>query len=233
MFIRRACCAASIFALAACASNGNTGEPSGQPTSQQAEPDYSNADIANIAKVKSGFGPQFRVTEVPRTGIDPRLLTPQRVPPGLTFDPADCAKLATGQVLPPDLKGNMAATSAEGEGNRFIAIAVETSAPVPITDPGQGCRKVAFTGPSLSGLVELVDAPQIDGVHTIGIRRMVQTTIAGQTRTGEVYNYVAGFGPFLVIVTANALVQPGQPVGPVNTQRAEELVTAAVAAVKG
>jgi hypothetical protein len=36
-----------------------------------------------------------------------------------------------------------------------------------------------------------------------------------------------------VIVTANPMVLPGRPVAPVNTQRARDLFTAAVAAVKG
>jgi hypothetical protein len=45
----------------------------------------------------------------------------------VTFDPPDCCAYASGQTLPPGLTDNMAALSAEGEGNRFIAIAVETS----------------------------------------------------------------------------------------------------------
>jgi hypothetical protein len=197
-----------------------------------AEPDLSHADIAHVANVKSGFGSDFHVTSVGPTGIDPRLLS-QKLPPGLTFDPADCEKAATAQILPSGAKGNMAATTAEGKGNRFIAIAVETSEPVPATDPPQNCRKVAFNMPGVQGQVEMVDAPHIDGVHTLGTRRVVQTTAAGAARTGELYNYTASFGTFLVIVTANPLVLPGQPIAPVDTQRARDLLTAAVAAVKG
>ena len=40
-------------------------------------------------------------------------------------------------------------------------------------------------------------------------------------------------GTFVVIVTAYPLVLPDKPVAPVNTQRARDLLTAAVAAVKG
>lgn len=224
MFNRTACCAAvaGVLTLTACAA--------GQP----AEPDYSRADIANVAQVKSSFGPQFQVTEVGPTGIDPRFLAAQPVPPGVTFDPADCAKFATGQAFPPGLKGNMAATTAEGEGNRFITIAVETSEPVPLDDPGEACRKVAFTGGPIRGLVEAVESPDIGGgVRTTGSHRVVHTTVDGALRTGELYNYVAAFGPFLVIVTANPLVVPDKPVTPVDTQRARDLLTAAVAAVKG
>jgi len=195
--------------------------------------DLSHADIAHVANVKSSFGPEFKVTSVGPTGIDPRLLGPQTLPPGMTFDPTDCAKAASQQVVPQGMKGNMAATTAEGDGNRFIAMAVETSEAVPRTDPAQNCQKVGFSGPGMRGLVEVVEAPQIDGVHTVGSHRVLQTTVDGKPRTGELYNYVASFGTFLVIVTANPLVLPDKPVAPVNTQRARDLLTAAVAAVKG
>lgn len=202
-------------------------------TGQSAGQDVLHADIAHIANVKSSFGSQFTVTSVGPTGIDPRVLGPQPLPQGMTFDPADCAKAASQQVVPAGVAGNMAATTAEGDGNRFIAIAVETSAAVPHNDPAQDCQKVGFSGPGMRGLVEVVEAPQIDGVHTVGTHRVLQTTTDGKPRTGELYNYVARFDSFIVIVTANPLVLPDQPVAPVDTQRARDLLTAAVAAVKG
>ena len=202
-------------------------------TGQSAETDISRADIANVASVKSTFGPQFQVSEVGPTGVDPRLLAPQALPPGMKFEPAECAKFAAGQTVPTGLKGNMAATSAEGEGNRFIAIAVETSEPVPFNDPGQACGKVGFAGGGVRGLVEVVESPRIDGVRTLGTHRVLQTAVDGEPRTGELYNYVASLGNLLVIVTANPLVLPDKPVAPVNTQRARDLLTAAMSAVKG
>jgi hypothetical protein len=202
-------------------------------TGQSAEPDLSRADIANVKNLRSSFGPPYKVTDVGPTGIDPRLLGPQALPAGMKFDPADCAKFAAQQVVPSGAKGNMAATTAEGEGNRFIAIAVETSEAVPVNDPAQNCQKVGFAGGGVRGLVEVVEAPQIGGVHTAGTHRVLQTMVDGKPRTGELYNYVATFGTFVVIVTANPLVLPGKPVAPVNTQRARDLLTAAVAAVRG
>jgi hypothetical protein len=62
---------------------------------------------------------------------------------------------------------------------------------------------------------------------------VVQATAAGKTRTGELYTYVARFGTFAVIVSANPLVIPNQPVAPVDTKRAADLLSAGVAAVKG
>ena len=206
--------------LAACSSGAAPGE-SGDA-----------ASIAKVSDVKSSFGPGFKVTEVPTTGIDPKVLAGQKLPAGLTFDPPDCAKFAAGQAMPPDLKGNMAAVAAEGAGNRFITIAMETSEPVPVTDPGTGCQKVGFTGGALRGAVEVVPAPQIAGVQTQGVHRILQTTIDGKPQTGEIYSYTAHFGDYQVIVTANPLVVPGQPLVPVDTKRAEALLSAAVDAIK-
>ena len=210
------CCAGW---LAACATGEST--------------DSSRADIAKVAEVKSTFGPQFQVTNVPPTGIDPRLLSLQKLPDGLKFDPANCAGFATGQALPAGLQGNMAAVSAEGDGNRFVTIALETSSPVPVSDPGQDCQKVGFAGGPLRGLVEVVEAPQIDGAQTQGVHRVLQTVIDGEPRAGEVYSYSAHFGNYEVIVAANPLVLPDRPMVPVDTNRARDLLTAAVSAVKG
>jgi len=192
-----------------------------------------SADIAKVSDLKASFGPDYNLTEVPKTGIDPMLLAVQKLPDGLKFDPPGCAKFATGQLVPAGTKGNMAAVSAEGQGNRFIVIAVETNEPVPVTEPGADCRKVTFSGGAVRGSVESVDAPKIDGAQTLGVHRVLQTVINGQPRTGEVYNYSAHFGDYQVLVTANPLVVPDKPVAPVNTQRAGELLVAGVNAIRG
>lgn len=201
---------------------------SGGPT-----PSVVQGDISRLVDVKSSFGPEFKVSTVAPTGIDPRLLAPQSLPQGVTFDPADCGKFATGLALPPGLKGNMAAVTAEGAGNRFIAIAVQTSEELRFPDPGENCGKVAFAGPGARGLVEVAEVPSIGGATTSGTHRFVQTTVDGRLASGELYNYVARFGSFLVIVTANPLVVPNTPVQPVDTQRARELLAAAVNDVRG
>lgn len=211
---------ASVGALAGCASGDGAAEGD------------SSADIARVAELKSSFGPEFTVTEVPTTGIDPKLLAAQKLPEGLKFEPADCAQFAAGQQMPADLKGNMAAVSAEGEGLRFITIAMETNEPVPMVERGDNCQKVNFAGGALRGTVEAVDTPQIDGVQTQGVHRVLQTTVNGKPQTGEIYSYLAHFGDYQVIVTANPLVVPDKPVVPVDTARAQKLLSDAVAAIR-
>ena len=191
-----------------------------------------SADIGKIGAVKSSFGPEFHVTNVAPTGIDPKLLTSQKLPEGLKFQPADCAKLATAQGIPPGVQGNMAAVVAEGDGNRYIAIAVQTSKPVPFSAPGPQCQKVDFGGGPVRGLVEAVDVPQISGTETLGVHRIVETIVNGKPNVGEIYYYSAHFADYQVIVTANPLVIPDQPVVSVNTGRARDLLSKAVAAVR-
>ncbi|BBX20472.1 hypothetical protein CRI77_09475 [Mycolicibacterium duvalii] len=195
--------------------------------------DLTGADIARVADLKAGFGPEFTVSSVGPAAVDPRLLAPQTLPPGLTFDPPECADSASERTVPEGTKGNMAAVTAEGEGVRYIVIAVETSAPVPVNAPDGQCDKVTFNGAGLRGLVEVVEAPQIEHTDTVGTHRVLQTTTAQGPRTGQLYNYVAKFGNFLVIVTANPLVVADRPLADVDTARARDLVTEAVGLVRG
>ncbi|SBS73098.1 conserved exported hypothetical protein [uncultured Mycobacterium sp.] len=190
------------------------------------------ADIAKVTTLKSKFGPEFTVSETAKTGIDPQVLAGQKLPDGLIFDPPACAKFAAGQLVPTGTEGNMAAVSAQGEGNRFIVIAVETNSPIPVAEPGPDCQKVTFTGSGMRGLVEIVDTPKIDGTETLGVHRVLQAAVNNQVRTGETYNYSAHFGVYQVIVSANPLVVPDKPIVPVNTGRARDLLVAGVNAVR-
>jgi hypothetical protein len=210
----------SVCLLAACSSHASS-------------EGASSADITKISQVKSVFGPEFKVKDVPKTGIDPKVLTTHKLPPGLTFEPPNCSSFVIGQDMPAGLQGNMAAVSAEGDGNRFIAMAVQTNEAVPFSDPGRNCRKVAFEGGQVSGIIEVVDTPHIEGTRTLGVHRILQTTVNGKPRSGELFNYSAHFGDYQVIITANSLLQAGKPAAPVDTNRARDLLVKSVAAVKG
>ncbi len=200
--------------------------------SSQTTTPAAKVDIAHVAAVKSSFGPEFTVTDVSERAIDPKFLAARKLPDGLTFDPAQCAKAALGPDMPPDLKGNMAAESAEGGGVRYVVIAVETSKEVPINDPSKDCSKVGFSGAQLRGAIEVIDAPHIDGAHTQGIHRVLQAIYGGGAHTGELYDYSAQFGDYQVIVIANPLVVPNQPVAKVDMHRARDVLVAAVAAIR-
>jgi hypothetical protein len=209
----------SACLLAACSSHG----------SSQTAP---TADITKISQVKSDFGPEFKVKDVPKAAIDPKVLSTHKLPPGLKFDPPDCSSFVVGEDMPPGLQGNMAAVAAEGDGNRFIAMAVQTSEAVPVNDPGRKCQKVGFEGGRVRGLIEVVKAPQIQGTRTLGVHRVLQTTVNGKPRSGELYNYTAHFGDYQVIITANPVPQPGKSATPIDTNRARDLLVKSVAAIR-
>jgi len=209
----------SACVVAACSSHGSS---ESAPT----------ADITKISQVKSDFGPEFKVKDVPKTAIDPKVLSTHKLPPGLKFDPPDCSSFVVGEDMPPGLQGNMAAVAAEGDGNRFIAMAVQTSEAVPFNDPGRNCQKVGFEGGRVRGLIEVVEAPKIQGTRTLGVHRVLQTTVNGKPRSGELYNYTAHFGDYQVIITANPVLQPGQSAAPIDTTRARDLLVKSVAAIR-
>ena len=95
---------ASVCVLAGCSSGGDTSS--------------AKADISKVADVRSSFGPEYKVADITERAIDPKLLSARKLPDGLTFDPANCAKVAAGPEMPPDLQGNMAAVSARSEERR-------------------------------------------------------------------------------------------------------------------
>jgi hypothetical protein len=103
---------------------------------------------------------------------------------------------------------------------------------VPFREPGHNCKKVAFQGGRVRGLIEVVDVPQIDGTQTLGVHRVLQTVVQGKPRSGELYNYSAHFGDYQVIVTANPIVVQGQPAKPVDTKQARDLLVKSVAAIR-
>ncbi len=201
--------------------------------SWRSEAELTSADIGKIVDIKGDFGPGYEVKDIAKTGIDPKLLAERKLPEGLNFEPSACEDFAVGQKVPEGVEGNMAAVTAEGQGNRFIVIALETSEPVPFREPSHGCKKVGFAGKGLRGVIEAVDAPHITGTKTLGVHRILQASMRGKTRTGELYDYSAHFGNYQVIVTANPLVIPNQPVADVDIDRAKELLTHAVAAITG
>lgn len=191
-----------------------------------------SADIAKVVQVKSSFGPEYKVADISERAIDPKLLAARKLPDGLVFDPASCAKVAAGPDMPPDLQGNMAAVSAEGNGVRYVVIAMETSKPLPVNDPGKDCAKVRFSGAGIRGGFEVVDAPHVDDTQTLGVHRVLQTAAPGGPLTGQLYDYSAQFGDYQVIVIANPLVVPNQPPAKVDTDRARDLLVKAVAAIR-
>lgn len=190
-------------------------------------------DISKIFLVKSTFGPDYKVATTGPAAIDPRLLIAPTLSSDMTFEPADCAKYASGQTLPRDLTGTMATVSAEGDRNRFVAAALQTSQQVPYEPISENCRHIAFTGRSVKGVIDLVDAPRIDDAETLATHRVLQATLGGQDRSSDLYNYTAYLGNCVVLVAATSVAAPDQPPAAVDVEMARRLLTDSVASVRG
>lgn len=192
-----------------------------------------NININRIFSLKSTFGPQYKVVTSGPTGIDPRLLAPPPLSPDMTFDPAECSKYAKGQMLPRGLAGSMATVSAEGDNNRLLAVAVQTSQQVSYEPISDSCRHIEFSGRSVRGSIDVIDAPHIAVARTLAIHRMLEATFGGRGRFGELFNYTAYLGNGLVLVAATPLAMPNGSYAAVDVGKARRLLTDSVAAVRG
>lgn len=197
-------------------------------TGQSAHP----PDITKLFDVKSTFGPEYRVTTKGPSGIDPRMVGPQKLPPGVKFDPPDCGDYGAGQRLPIGLEGKMTVVSVEGNGNRFMSIAIQATKPVPVEAVPENCKHVTFEAGKLSGVIDAVDAPQINGAQTVGTQRQIQASANGKQLSREVDNYAAYLGDLVVMVGVNPVVVRDQPPAPIDVERARRLLTDSVSAIR-
>jgi Domain of unknown function (DUF5642) len=210
----------SACALAGCASGVQSSAPA-------------KADIGKVVAVKSSFGPEFQLKDIARRPVDAGFFTERKLPAGVNFDPPECGNVVLAPTTPSGgVQGSMVGVSAEGDGNKFEVIAVQTSPAVPLNYPSHHCGTVAFTAPHMRGSVETVDAPGIQGAHTLGVHRMVQALKDDSAHTTELYRYSAQFGEYDVMVIATPLAAEDQPAAPVDTQRARDLLVSAVAAIR-
>lgn len=194
---------------------------------------HQQIDTTDLFKVESTFGDEFKTRTKGPTEIDPKMLRPESLPDGVTFDPPDCHDFVTAARLPKGSRGTMSMLAADGEGNRFTAMVAKTEAPVPFdAETAARCAHVTFGLGKLTGYVDEADAPQIDGVTTTGSHRQIDIEVEDGQRSSEIYNFTAYLGDSMVLVTAGPLVVRGQPPAPVDVDRARQLLVDAVAAVR-
>ena len=118
--------------------------------------DSSSADIARVLDVKSSFGPEFKVSTVAPTAIDPRLLAPQALPPGVSSIRRTAprsrrprpSRRVSRATWPRRLPRAMATASSRSRSRRRRRCQSPTL--------GTACKKVAFAGGGARGLVEVV-----------------------------------------------------------------------------
>ncbi len=157
------------------------------------------------------------------------------MPPGVTFEPADCGDYAASSGRPPKgIRGKMSVVSADGNGNRLVVIALQGDKDIPFdAATAEMCKHVAFQAGKLTGYLDEVDAPHIDGVATTGAHSSIEMTGPdGQQSSRESYTFTAYLGDARVQVTANPLPVRGQPLAMVDADRARQLLIDSVSALR-
>lgn len=192
-------------------------------------------DTTKLFNVQSTFGSDFKTQTKGPNDIDPKILGPQKMPPGVTFDPADCADYAASSGRPPKgIRGKMSMVSIVGNGNQLVAIAMQSDQDLPYDAEGaEKCKHVSFNAGKLTGYLDEVDAPQIDHATTVGSHSEIELTGKdGQQQSRESYTFTAYMGSALVQVTANPQPVRGQPPSMVDADRARQLLVDAVSALR-
>lgn len=192
-------------------------------------------DTTKLFNVQSSFGSDFKTRTKGPNEIDPKILGPQKMPSGVTFDPSDCADYAASSGRPPKgIQGKMSMVSAAGNGNQLVVIAMQADKDLPFdAAAAEKCKHVSFQAGKLTGYLDAADAPQIDHVQTSGSHSEIEVTGKdGQQQSRESYTFTAYLGDALVQVTANPLPVRGQPPAMVDADRARQLLVDSVSALR-
>lgn len=190
-------------------------------------------DTGKLFKAKSMFGEGYKTKTKGPGDLSPKLLGPQNLPDTVTFDPADCRDTVAGGWVPKGTRGKMSVLTADGEGNRFTAVAAQADRDLPFDAAAvQRCEHTTFEAGKVTGYIDKVPAPQIDGAQTVGWHWELEITVGDQQRSRETYNFAAYLGDAMVLVTASPLAARGQPIPVVNADEARQLLTESVAALR-
>lgn len=192
-------------------------------------------DTTKLFNVQSTFGPDFKTQTKGPDDIDPKILGPQKMPPGLTFDPADCADYVAGNGRPPKgIRGKMSRLSAVGNGNQLLVTAIQADRDIDYDAAAAAkCKHVSFQAGKITGYLDAVDTPHIDDAQTAGAHSEIEMTNKdGETQTRGTYTFIAYLGDAMVLVTAAPQMVRGQPPAMVDPDRARQLLVDAVAALR-
>lgn len=192
-------------------------------------------DTTKLFNVESTFGSDFKTQHQGPKDIDPKILGPQKMPPGVTFEPSDCADYASSSGRPPKgIRGKMSMLSVNGAGNQLVAIAMQADSDIPFDSAlAEKCKHVSFEAGKLTGYLDGVDAPDIDKAQTSGSHSEIEITGKdGQQQSRESYTFTAYLGDAMVQVTATPAPARGQSPAMVDADRARQLLVDAVSALR-
>ena len=145
---------------------------------------------------------------------------------GWTAEPAQCATL-----VDPAAGASALGLSGSGDGGLLYVVVVSGAA---TRDPvlTAQCAQWQMTYGSSSATAELVPAPDIEGVDTVGISATIRTVVeSGRATEALARTFIGYLGQNVVFVTL--VVDPASPYPPLPPQTAADLLVKSVAALRG
>ena len=150
--------------------------------------------------------------------------------PGWVTEPPACGVLAG----PASDGGTTRGWSGSGPGGIVHAVVIG-SPTAPVTfDPAvlADCGQWTVISGNTSGIVNLIEAPAIDGADTVGMSTVATTVVEGGTEiTSTASTFSAYLGDYLAFVTV--VTDPGSPNPPLGQEFAAELLVKTVSALRG
>jgi hypothetical protein len=196
------------------------------PTSPSAQPAL-RVTPSSIHRLRGAFPPGYEVTDAAGSAS----------PVGYwgfgaewAAEPPQCGALAkpvANSAVPEGLSGS-------GPGGIVYAI-VAASPSGPLTlDPGlvAECGQWSMTAGRATATVDLIEAPTIDGIATLGMATATRTIVEGGTETdSQAHTFTAYLGDYLAFVAV--ITDPGSPHPPLPPEFAATLFVKAVATLRG
>lgn len=215
---------AAMLLAAACSAPAH-GPPSTTPTTVTVgQVVHVNPD--NIRRMRGSFPAGYEVSDIEGAASPARYWGLQ---PDSLSDPRQCAALADPANGPATSEG----LSGSGSGGTiYVVVAASPSAAGP--DPGtvKACDHWSMDSGRTTAVIDMVDAPAIDGVPTVGMLAAVRTIVEGGAETDvRATTTTAYLGEYVAFVTV--VVDSGSGPPELPPDMASNLLTQAVATLRG
>jgi Domain of unknown function (DUF5642) len=210
---------AVLCVLAACGHSGTSSAPSTTESSRA----KAHVNPANITRVRGALPAGYEVSDL--TGPASPVVF-WGLGPGWVAEPPQCGELAGPVTDDSTTKG----WSASGPGGIVHAAVIGrvTFDPAVLAECGQW----TVTSGNTTGAVDLVDAPTIDRVTTVGMATDTKTVVEGGTETTSMAStFSAYLDDYLVFVTV--VTDPGSLNPPLGQEFAADLLVKTVSVLRG
>ena len=192
------------------------------------------ADITKVSEVKSSFGPEFKVPDIPKRAIDPKLLSARKLARRADLRPRRTArKFAAGPGHATGLAGQHGRGVRRGQRQPVRRHRGGDLQGAAGQRPGKDCRRWRSRAASCAAASRSSMRRTSTVTRTLGVHRVLQTVVDGQAahrRALRLLRSVRRLSGDRHRQSACGARPAGRAV---DTQRARDLLVKAVAAVRG